>query len=905
MHPCQPTLQMVLEVCTIVVSWSESLLPSLIIRVVPLQLLITQALSQWSLFHATAQKRCCSRDPSVPPDGESPLSSLKSTFCHQSEGIFAMTPSTSASSSDFQHRHAPKRMRLGTKSCAECRRRRVRCAFPPDGRACEACSLHGVECMPQKPTSQRKGAQQQYDPEKAELRRRLASLEAMVRHISTTVNLDPETTAWAQLQTESERQKRLQHPSAAALGVDPVVVSSTTEEGSIKWSKTDQQSDSSDELDQFEDAPLVNLFKDALKIERPPPNSKDRPQQTFRTDYRIKAAIEDVAPILPTLDDLRLVLEASERFWCIWPMRPPGQGATAGAPRILSAQNFIVDSLNSGRPLIIAKALLWLTLCMHQLPRDFACQGSELRNSRGNIIRHFLNAADTLLSIEGEAGARGQGKDLLECLQLQMRISIDMGKPRKAWLTNRRAMNTALLLGFQNRGTATTTTTTTDEQNIIWRQLWHIDRMLSVVLGLPCAISDSHPSLAKEYAGPTIESQLMHDLAIIAGRIVDRNMNHKTVNYSVTMDIDQDLERCKTRMPSSWWNPEFDTTLPFELAHGRQTIKLFYFSVCKTLHMPYMFKTKSSGSSSSSSSSTSSDKMYELSRMAALEACRDCIRVYKGMRDNHTGDVPVICDLMDFLAFSATITLVVDLLSTSTSSSSSSSKRPAAAAAAADGGGVILPEEKQDWELVNSVSAVLNDVANKLSCSVAGQGSNLLERLIKARHGQYDDAEPFEAVVPYFGKVRIGTVTKSVRGVKSTHLRTQMQNSPRVSSGPGGVPTMTMSDQSQSNQSQPFLRPTLDPSPSSMSQPQSASMSLSMSSPSTLSSPQDHQTSSITTTNTVEFNLGGTTSFGQCCSVEGGGWILSDDELTMDWESFVHVNTSYDWSQFFESAMPD
>ncbi|KIW18679.1 hypothetical protein PV08_02968 [Exophiala spinifera] len=742
-----------------------------------------------------------------------------------------MTPASSTSSSDFYHRHTPKRMRLGTRSCAECRRRRVRCTFPSDGRACEACSLHGVDCVPQKPTGQGKGAQ--YDPEKVELQRRLANLEAMVRQISTSANIEPETTTWAQLQLDS--QKRLQSPSVA-LEADSIASSTRFS----KLSDTDLPTDSADEMDQFEDAPLVTLFKDALKIERPPP---EKDGARYSTDYRITAVIEDISPALPTLDDLRLVLEASQRFWSIWPMRPPGQGAT-GASRILLAQNFIVDSLNSGRPVIMAKALVWLTLCMHQLPRDFACQGTEFRRSRGHVLKRFLNAADTLLSIEGETG-QGQGKDLLECLELQVKVCIDLGRPRKAWLTNRRAVNTAMLLGFQNHDT-----TATDEQTAIWKQLWHADRLLSLVLGLPCAISDTHPSLAKDCAGPTIESQVSHELALIAGRIVDRNMNHKTVNYSVTMDIDQDLERCKSRMPLSWRKPEFDTTLPFELAHGQQSIKLFFFSMWKTLHLPYMFK-------------SSSDRRYEYSRIAALEACRDCIRVYKGLRDNKSGDVPVICDLMDFLAFSATVTLVIHLLSRSSKSG-------------VDGVGL---EETEDWDLVHSVSAVLSDVANKLSCSVAGQGSNLLDRLIMARRGKYADTEPFEAVIPYFGKVRIGRIPRVVKAKPTTQVQTP---GPQMSAGLGAI----VDGQSQSVVAQ---------SQSSITSPTTLGLSSSSVSASSSSS-QD-----LTSVNTVEFNLSDTTSFGQCPMDE---W-MSDAELTVDWESFIDVNMNYDWSQFFESAMPD
>lgn len=33
-------------------------------------------------------------------------------------------------------------MRLGTKSCAECRMRKVRCNFPQNSHICEYCALH-------------------------------------------------------------------------------------------------------------------------------------------------------------------------------------------------------------------------------------------------------------------------------------------------------------------------------------------------------------------------------------------------------------------------------------------------------------------------------------------------------------------------------------------------------------------------------------------------------------------------------------------------------------------------------------------------------------------------------------------------------------------------------------------
>ncbi|KAK5498669.1 hypothetical protein LTR83_003977 [Exophiala xenobiotica] len=819
----------------------------------------------------------------------------------------------STSSSDFSNTttssHPPKRMRLGTKSCTECRRRRVRCAFPLNSRTCEACELHEIDCVPQRPrprpSGQGKSHHDNDSEEKSELQHRLGNLEAMVRQIASAINLDPETATWAQLQAESLR--RLRSPStvatAAAAAAEPSAFQ-TFKKGSIASSAEFLDDNSPDDLDQdqdqdqdqFEDAPLVSLFKDALHIERPRPDLQE--PRGLCTDERIKACLESLGPFLPSADDLRLILEESQMFWCLWPMPPPGQNTTDPSPssRILAARDFIVDSLNSGRPAIMAKALIWLTLCIHQLPRDFACiRGEHLQNSPRAIWKHYLNTAETLLSFDDAAGA-SQGKNMLECLLLQMKIYIDVGKPRKAWLAIRRALDTGLLLGLQRQGRYTT-----NEQKSLWAHIWQIDRFLSLILGMPSGISNAHPSLAKECAGPTIEAQLMHDLAIIAGRIIERNQDANPLNdnnYSVTMDIDQDLERCKARIPVEWWDSAFTAGLPLAAAHAQQTIKLFYATMRKNLHLPYLLRAWSR----SPEGDMRYEYEYESSRISTLEACRDAIRSYRAFRNTSGGGgkVPIICDLMDFQAFSATVTLVVDLLLSSSSSSSSSSASLDSSTTTTSKIKRDAFEEAQDWDLVHSVSGTLQEVSKRLNCNVAGQGTDVLERLSMARYGKYppggtgSDSETFEVVIPYFGKVRIGRVVKKPAPPPALALLSQ-----------------TPPSQQQQQQQQQPASASWSESPKPLS--------FSFSSGNRESQQQQQQQAFSSDTTVVEFSLCDhpTTSFapssygltGQSSSMsmsmEDSSWLSDDAELGMDWESFVHVNTNYDWSQFFESAMPD
>ena len=68
---------------------------------------------------------------------------------------------------------SPKRMRLGTKSCVECRRRKVRCIIDRGSRECRACLLHDVPCRSQQSATH-------HEPDEP-LRDRVLELEKFVK----------------------------------------------------------------------------------------------------------------------------------------------------------------------------------------------------------------------------------------------------------------------------------------------------------------------------------------------------------------------------------------------------------------------------------------------------------------------------------------------------------------------------------------------------------------------------------------------------------------------------------------------------------------------------------------------------------------------------------------------------
>jgi hypothetical protein len=295
-----------------------------------------------------------------------------------------------------------------------------------------------------------------------------------------------------------------------------------------------------------------------------------------------------------------------------------------------------------------------------------------------------------------------------------------MGKPRKAWLKIRQALNISIILGITNQKAGT------NEHSALWTHIWHMDRQLSLILGFPYGIAESHPGLSREFAGEYFLSKAMHDISIIAGHIVDRNQSGHDVDYSVTLQIEQELQQCRASMPQDWWDtvPTLDT--PLKELYYRQTFKIYYYQGLKLLHLPYMLK-------------SSTDKKFEHSRNAALESSREMMNSYRNLRSSGESQI-VMCDLMDFQAFSSALVMVIGLVSQSPD---------------------CIYQEAEDWGLIQSVIRQLQTVASGMECSVANQGAQLLEYLSMARSGTYSGPDGYEAVIPYFGKVRIGKMKRN------------------------------------------------------------------------------------------------------------------------------------------------
>ncbi len=545
-----------------------------------------------------------------------------------------------------------------------------------------------------------------------DVQQKLESVEEKVQRLCDAVEMSGKMLNSSPVEmSPAEALSRLQ-PGVSTL--DSIQSHTYTSDKEQRQSPESQSPISSDQIERLNNAPIISLFKEAMLIQEQNIPS-NQIQLQLSSDPRASILVKAIKALLPSPDDLELILRMTERFLPIW---QDGQGLPINTKSYslvgaASAKAFILSSIKSEIPVAVARATLFLALCIQQLPANFNAKRTNLPAPPKILLDSYIKAVDSLLCI---SESRTSSIDGIECLVIQVKLYINMGRPREAWRCIRHAFNLCLISGLHNPNEMTS-----DRREALWSSVWQGDKFISAILGLPAATSDSHPGLSIEHVGQGIAGRILYDSGLIWGHIIERNQNYKTLDYSATLVIDQELQQSKSRIPTTWWDSLSRPESPPSSIYSLIYIKLQYYSLCKMLHLPYMLK-------------SSQDSRYEYSRLSALDACREMIYAYQTLRDNSDLAL-IICDLMDFQVFTGAVTLIVGLLSQHSQSESY--------------------QDTNDWALIHTVTQSLKLVSESLECTVARQAFQLLEHLSFFRHGTYSGPETYEVVIPMFGRVRI------------------------------------------------------------------------------------------------------------------------------------------------------
>lgn len=621
----------------------------------------------------------------------------------------------------------PKPMRLGTRSCVECRRRKVRCVFPTTHPPCQHCGLRGIQCTAQQPAGQDIGSSGGLSSMGEErLKERLADIETNVRDIWARLSLTGASPSLTGLLPGA--------PSTTPSVEDHVgsELESMLNVGNATHATTPDESEMVENGFGFRDAPLLTLLKAASMTEELQFASSEPSAGGNKASDAVHLP---ESPMLQD-DDLLTVLMATEQYWPIWP--PWQYGALPPTTRTLQtggvefAALFLPHMARSSSPCIAAKAWLWLSLCIQQAPKTLQLSWCNL--SQEALLASYMQTADSLLTLAAGTGETLHG---IEARLIQQKLYLNMGWPRQAWLSVRRAADGALLLrlyrALEHKGGG--------REAAIWTEIWHLETSFALILGLPSTIPTPTPSLSPSLQRDHDDGSsgcdsplrtLQHRMCSLAASVVARNQSPQP-SYLVTVQIGHELDGCGALMPHNWWHEPPRSDQPFAHLYAQQATKVQYFLIAMLLHLPFML---------------SPDTGYEYSRASALVASRGLIAAYLGLRSCGRG-LFVVCESLDFQAFSAGITLLICLLS------------PASGERLADD-----DNSGEDWPLIEALTMGLQRTASLMQCGVASQAAEVLGLLTQAARGAYAGPDRYDVILPYFGKITIALS----RGPKTADL---------------------------------------------------------------------------------------------------------------------------------------
>ncbi len=424
-------------------------------------------------------------------------------------------------------------------------------------------------------------------------------------------------------------------------------------------------------------------------------------------------------------------------------------------------------------------------MSIYQLPAGWDFNRLRLNGSRTEIMEQYVSTIDRLVTSDDEIAATLDG---IECIVLQAKYHINLGRPRRSWLLFRRAISFAQLLGLHRLSSRKPATADAqwDRQVSLWRHLFQGDRYLSLVLGLPYSVTDQFcipyvPAIGIDHDMSDGEAYLTRMTTIVA-KIADRNQNPSNMPFSATLRIDQDLEELAQSQPTEWWqlSSASEAGLSIEEHFDRRSAQFFHHQVRALLHMPFMLK-------------SSADKRYQYSHTAALESSREMIKYYESLRAE-TCVGPFICKLIDFQAFTAAVMILLNLLGYSQQVQGSLGPQ------------YDHDQNQQDSALVDKTIEILREASREPGGQVSAQSCKALEVLAQARHGcdSSNKEGSVQISIPYFGTITLGAGKHFVVPKSGTYPRpgeNRKQSMKALSGIAAGLPTPPSAHSNSTQQS--------------------------------------------------------------------------------------------------------
>lgn len=245
--------------------------------------------------------------------------------------------------------------------------------------------------------------------------------------------------------------------------------------------------------------------------------------------------------------------------------------------------------------------------------------------------------------------------EILENFMLEAFYLVDCGNIRRAWVTIRRAVTAAQMSGLhrpKNYRFMSITDESDLEPEAMWGSLISLERLLSLLLGLPSSTGYMNLSFSNITIDSTPTDNLSSLVGALSGKILERNqLEFESAQQAIrlTGEIDREMIEAITRMGPSFFRPLVFTGLQKDsketLDETRRAFShVCYYSLVIQLHLPHML-----------SPHDPSQRLY--SKIACVNASRDILA--RAIDSRTFSPVSACCRMTDFMALTAGMALVL------------------------------------------------------------------------------------------------------------------------------------------------------------------------------------------------------------------------------------------------------
>ncbi|EFR00359.1 hypothetical protein MGYG_03361 [Nannizzia gypsea CBS 118893] len=522
-----------------------------------------------------------------------------------------------------------KKMRKGTKSCYECRRRKIRCTYAASRPGiCNECHARGSSCIDQEHAPLRpEAAKLRIGDQSYSLRERVAALEHTVSNLVKQMDENDksgskEHASWSYIESPTDSidrdTKSLSNCQAETVPETIPVRSKSMDQGGTGPGA----------------APLLTLFDNHILSRDEKHVDLEVSRVADPIALKERRAVLALRELLPSPTQLKKLLNSPTIIWTIWRTR---------FPEILKP-----GALEN--PADIGKILYCILMTLEQRAEEFDFQTLKVPVPKDKYIEQCVAAVQKYIIEDDDIASSLPG---IECITMAGKYQSNIGRPRKTWLLTRRAINFAQLSGLHlpnNRPGPE------DELGLrklhIWCSLACADLYQSSILGLPYSVplhllKPHITHLLKVKKMDPAEAYMLR-VCLPLGSIIDRNQDGGNMSLPLTLKIDQELEDLYKQMGDDWWDPSQLSQLSPAEKSSRLWSQFAHHFVRMLLHLPFMLK-------------SNTDKRCQYCHNAALESARQTIECYKGINDMQNAD-RIFCKVIDFQVFTATVLLIVHLL---------------------------------------------------------------------------------------------------------------------------------------------------------------------------------------------------------------------------------------------------